>query len=196
MYAVAHTGDTRPFKIFVSLLDRWEIGAPVTEALAIDALTALKAGLGRSEESDDVCGSNIFIGVDTDMISQILMAATTLYEALEPQILWQQLYTAVRREIIELVPESKVLFAFEIYESYAHVSQALNMIKFILSTFKTHDPEVQSVHLPLVSTAMVELCTVGDPQMLHLAQSDLIYSKLYLNNQRLHNNTLSEMHYN
>lgn len=147
MYAVAHTGDTRPFKIFVSLLDRWEIGAPVTEALAIDALTALKAGLGRSEESDD-----------------ILMAATTLYEALEPQILWQQLYTAVRREIIELVPESK----------------ALNMIKFILSTFKTHDPEVQSVHLPLVSTAMVELCTQVISKQSEATQQHVIRDALQL----------------
>ncbi|KAG8740013.1 hypothetical protein FRC10_004853 [Ceratobasidium sp. 414] len=83
MYAVNQTGDTRPFKIFVSLLDRWEIGGPATEALVIDALTALQSGLGRAENNDD-----------------IMMAATTLYEAVEPQILWQQLYTDARREIL------------------------------------------------------------------------------------------------
>ena len=60
MYAVAQTGDTRPFKIFVSLLDRWEVGASVTEELAIDALTALQTGLGRSEENDDVSCSRAF----------------------------------------------------------------------------------------------------------------------------------------
>lgn len=46
------------------------------------------------------------------------------------------------------------------------------MIKFILSTFKTHDPEVQSVHLPLVSTAIVELCTVGLSLLFHHTQTD------------------------
>lgn len=46
------------------------------------------------------------MGINTAL--QVLMAAGTLYEALEPQILWQQLYTAVRCEIIELLPDSKV----------------------------------------------------------------------------------------
>jgi hypothetical protein len=54
MYAINQTGDTRPFKIFVSLLDRWEIGGPVTEALVIDALTALQTGMERAEDNDDV----------------------------------------------------------------------------------------------------------------------------------------------
>ncbi|QRW09045.1 hypothetical protein RhiLY_08044 [Ceratobasidium sp. AG-Ba] len=125
MYAISHTGDTRPFKIFVSLLDRWEIGGPMTEALVIDSLTALQSGLARTEDGDD-----------------IMMAATTLYEALEPQILWQQLYTDARREVLDHSTNPK----------------ALRMIKFILSTFKNHDEEVQSVHLPLVSTALAELC--------------------------------------
>ena len=33
---------TRPFKIYVSLLDKWEIGAPLTEALIYDALKSIK----------------------------------------------------------------------------------------------------------------------------------------------------------
>lgn len=31
---------TRPFKIFISLLDSWEIGTPLTEILILDALSA------------------------------------------------------------------------------------------------------------------------------------------------------------
>jgi hypothetical protein len=54
MYAMEETGDTRPFKIFVSLLDRWEIGGPVTEALVIDALTALRNAMERAPDNDDV----------------------------------------------------------------------------------------------------------------------------------------------
>ena len=31
-----------PFKIFLSLLDKWEIGSPLSEVLAIPSLTAIK----------------------------------------------------------------------------------------------------------------------------------------------------------
>ncbi|KAG8680934.1 hypothetical protein FRC08_015957 [Ceratobasidium sp. 394] len=147
MYAVNQTGDTRPFKIFVSLLDRWEIGGSATEALVIDASTALQSGLARAENNDD-----------------IMMAATTLYEAVEPQILWQQLYTDARREIL----------------GHSTNPKALRMIKFILSTFRTHDAEVQSIHLPLVSTALAELCTEIIPKQPEPTQIPVIRDALQL----------------
>ncbi|CAE6451535.1 unnamed protein product [Rhizoctonia solani] len=125
MYGLDDMSDTRPFKIFVSLLDRWEIGGPLTESLVVDAFGALKGALERSPDNLD-----------------IVTAANTLYEAIEPQILWQQLYTTARTEILEGPSNLK----------------ALEMIGFILSTFKTHDPEVQSIHLPVVVTALTELC--------------------------------------
>jgi len=34
--------ESRPFKIFISLLDKWEIGTPLTEVLIYDALKAAK----------------------------------------------------------------------------------------------------------------------------------------------------------
>ncbi|KAG9123031.1 hypothetical protein FRC07_000333 [Ceratobasidium sp. 392] len=147
MYAVVQTGGTRPFKIFVSLLDRWEIGGPMTEALVVDALTALQSGLGRAENNDD-----------------IMMAATTLYEAIEPQILWQQLYTDARREVLGQSVNPK----------------ALRMMKFVLSTFRTHDAEVQSIHLPLVSTALGELCAEIIPKQTEPTQIPVIRDALQL----------------
>ncbi|CAE6478176.1 unnamed protein product [Rhizoctonia solani] len=127
MYGLDDTGDTRPFKIFVSLLDRWEIGGPLTESIVVHAFGALKNALESSPDNLD-----------------IVTAASTLYEAIEPQILWQQLYTTARTEILDGPPDFK----------------ALEMISFILSTFKTHDPEVQSIHLPAVITALTELCRI------------------------------------
>ena len=34
--------ESRPFKIFISLLDRWEIGSLLTETLIYDALKAIR----------------------------------------------------------------------------------------------------------------------------------------------------------
>lgn len=55
---VSPSGDyaeSRPFKIFISLLDKWEIGAPLTEVLVYDALEAVKNLMEHpTDSSEDV----------------------------------------------------------------------------------------------------------------------------------------------
>ena len=47
--------ESRPFKIFISLLDKWEIGSPLTEALIYDALKAIRQHLtAESDTREDV----------------------------------------------------------------------------------------------------------------------------------------------
>ncbi|KAF8845997.1 hypothetical protein BDN67DRAFT_891629, partial [Paxillus ammoniavirescens] len=75
--------ESRPFKIFISLLDKWEIGSPLTEVLIYDSLKAIRQHL--QAESD--------IGED------ISMTASTLLEAAEPTILWKQLLKATLNAI-------------------------------------------------------------------------------------------------
>lgn len=51
---------TRPFKIYISLLDKWEIGAPLTEVLIYDALKSIKNSVKESPTSgEDVSISHI-----------------------------------------------------------------------------------------------------------------------------------------
>ena len=47
--------ESRPFKIFVSLLDKWEIGGPLTEVLVYNALKAIEKHVEtETESSEDV----------------------------------------------------------------------------------------------------------------------------------------------
>ena len=47
--------NARPFKIFISLLDKWEIGSPLTEVFIYDALTAIKQSVqSLSKKGEDV----------------------------------------------------------------------------------------------------------------------------------------------
>jgi hypothetical protein len=57
--------ESRPFKIFISLLDKWEIGAALTEVLVYDAFKAIKqfVELG-SETSQDVRSHLILLDRD------------------------------------------------------------------------------------------------------------------------------------
>jgi len=50
----------RPFKIFISLLDKWEIGAVLTEVLVLDAFGSLQKNLRPEDDHDEVC-SNCFL---------------------------------------------------------------------------------------------------------------------------------------
>lgn len=47
--------ENRPFKIFISLLDKWEIGAPLTEVLVYDSFKAIKQHMDKpAETAEDV----------------------------------------------------------------------------------------------------------------------------------------------
>lgn len=51
----AEYSESRPFKIFVSLLDKWEIGGPLTEVLVYNALKAIEKHVEtEAEGSEDV----------------------------------------------------------------------------------------------------------------------------------------------
>ena len=46
---------SRPFKIFISLLDKWEIGSLLTEVLVFDCFRALRDGIeGGGDPGNDV----------------------------------------------------------------------------------------------------------------------------------------------
>ena len=54
----ADYSQSRPFKIFISLLDKWEVGSPLTEVLIFDAFKALKKAVDRSADRNDDVGNN------------------------------------------------------------------------------------------------------------------------------------------
>ncbi|KAF8167553.1 Dopey, N-terminal-domain-containing protein [Crassisporium funariophilum] len=116
--------ESRPFKIFISLLDKWEIGAPLTEILVYDAFKAIRNLVQNPTESGE----------------DLTMTASTLYEAVEPQLLWKHLLTSVFTEI--LGDGTQV--------------EAIRIVHFILESF-SHDEEVQTIHLPVIFAALVDL---------------------------------------
>lgn len=68
------------------------------------------------------------------------MTASTLYEAVEPQVVWKQLLSSVMSEITGETPRT----------------EAIHMTKFLLETFQVQDEEVQTIHLPIVFSAISE----------------------------------------
>lgn len=52
-YPSQEYSQSRPFKIFISLLDKYEIGLPLTETLVYDALKSLRALLESGTDTGD-----------------------------------------------------------------------------------------------------------------------------------------------
>lgn len=70
----------KSYKIFNSLLDKWEIGFPLSEVLVLDTL--------RSFQHVDLSSQQETLSV----------ACSILYESLDPVVIWQQLFFAVRSD--------------------------------------------------------------------------------------------------
>ncbi|KAI0964349.1 hypothetical protein AcW1_001188 [Taiwanofungus camphoratus] len=118
---------SRPFKIFISLLDKWEIGSSLTEVLIFDAFKAIKKAIESGSDTGD------------DMV----MTASTLYEAVEPHLLWTQLFSILLSNVT----------------SENNGQEGYVMVKYLLATFHTHDEEIETVHLPIVFSALMEALT-------------------------------------
>ena len=49
----ADYSQSRPFKIFISLLDKWEIGGPLTDVLVLDAFQSLKTSIDSESDAKE-----------------------------------------------------------------------------------------------------------------------------------------------
>ncbi|KAJ6523556.1 Dopey, N-terminal-domain-containing protein [Mycena capillaripes] len=118
--------ESRPFKIFISLLDKWEIGAPLTESLVFDSFKAIKRLIDNADGGEDVT-----------------MTAGTLYEAVEPPVLWKQLLSAV----------------FDDMTGNGTQIEAIRMVLFILRNFPQEE-EIQTIHLPIIFASITDLLDI------------------------------------
>ncbi|KAK1927398.1 Dopey, N-terminal-domain-containing protein [Papiliotrema laurentii] len=74
-----HTDPQRPFKVFLSLLDRWEVGSVLSQVLAVPALEAIKHT----------------IEANPSIREEFVVTATAVYDAVEPIIIWKAFFAAL-----------------------------------------------------------------------------------------------------
>ncbi|CAG8475177.1 8083_t:CDS:10 [Diversispora eburnea] len=118
----------KPFKILISLLDKWEIGLLLVEDLLIDILWSLKDHVEKST-----------FGIE------LLQTANMFLEMIDSYLIWMKLYGLVQNRL-----------SFNDGLDTA----ALELMKFVLSSFKLHEEEIEKIHLPLFLTAL--LCKLND----------------------------------
>jgi hypothetical protein len=93
--------ESRPYKIFISLLDKWEIGGPLTDSLVLDAFESLKVSIeSDSHSKEEVSALVRACCCDHSFACQLSLTASTLYEAVEPQAVWKHLLSGIITEVI------------------------------------------------------------------------------------------------
>ncbi|KAK4687443.1 hypothetical protein P7C73_g2673, partial [Tremellales sp. Uapishka_1] len=129
----------RPFKIFLSLMDKWEVDAALSEKLGIPALRAIKLALPTLPI---MLKEEVSCQKRNALIEQAINTASAVYEAVEPIILWRFLYNAVTEELNGNVSDVRLS------KKETANGQGIEMTSWLLESIPQHDQEVNCIHAP------------------------------------------------
>lgn len=110
----------QPFKTFLSLLDKWEIGQALSAKLAIPTLQIVHSAATEPDAKD------------------VHSTVTTVYDDIEPSVLWKQLYEAAEQDFVH------------------NEKQNLVLIHWLLNSVTKHDHEVLTIHAPVLLFRLLE----------------------------------------
>lgn len=90
------------------------------------------------------------------------MTGSTLYEAVEPHALWSRLLDVVLSDLISKRANSEVSSGERNSDVVLTGSvQGCAMVQYLLQTFHAHDEEIETIHLPVVFSAIAGVITVS-----------------------------------
>lgn len=131
------TDRQRPYKIFVSLLDKWSIGQPLTNVLILDTYHSLQHQM-KGVEGEATASDASLKAAATD----ISTTAKMLFEVVDPFATYRQFYYAI---VDEMQGTQKLSYS------------AISLLRFVFKSFRVHDEESRQIHLPVLLSTMLEL---------------------------------------
>jgi hypothetical protein len=91
--------------------------------------------------------------------TQLFVTANTLFDGLDPFILWRQLYLAAKAQLLGQEEHSNDVCAVPtvLCKHVLTAQQALDLMAFVVQTFRLNDDEVSRLHAPLIAFALLDL---------------------------------------
>ncbi|PWZ01195.1 hypothetical protein BCV70DRAFT_199555 [Testicularia cyperi] len=129
-----HAERQNPYRIFVSLLDKWEIGQPLTRVLALDAFQAIATRVARGQEEEE-----------------LMTTAKMLFEVVDPFLLYGCFLQAIESQLSGAAPNQSH------GDPEAGSDSAISLLCFVFKAFHIHDEETKQIHVPLLFSATAEL---------------------------------------
>ena len=146
----------RPFRICLSLMDRWEIGGLVIPRIFRSAMESIY----HFEKA----------AASQDSFSEVLRSANVFFDGIQSRLIW--------KELIAMLHEAFDLQRFE--ETRRSLEQAqiqIQLVWFIISKFNIREEEMLSLHLPnalILLLTSVRNISGGETRSLETTMSDLI----------------------
>ena len=123
---------SRPFRIALSLMDRWEIGSPVVNAIFLPLFRTLRAYQQSATLRED--------------FEEVFRSANMFFDGVESNLIWSK--------ILNLV-----IFTGKAKED---VLRDLDLATFLIANFNVREEDMVMVHIPLVSLTMLEQLSQGE----------------------------------
>ena len=124
----------RPFRICLSLMDRWEIGGLVVPQIFLPAIESVwrYQRLAPSKEA----------------FEEVLRSANVFFDAVESSLIWVELSKIVIGALKTKVPEPE-----EVNSSSPR--DRLDLVLFVIINFNLREEEMLAIHVPMVTLALI-----------------------------------------
>lgn len=121
----------RPYKILISLMDKWELGQPIVNNIFIDSLISLKSNMGSKQQMEVMKTANMWM----DMV--------------EPYLICMKLF-----ELIDTGFPSTTTTNTKKTSKFSDTLESLRLVEFTLESFQFADDEIKHIHFPLIVAAL------------------------------------------
>lgn len=117
---------SRPFRIGLSLMDRWEIGNPVINVVFLSLIRSLHAYQQ--------------IATSREEFGEVFRSANVFFDGVESTLIWSRMLGLVLAD----------------GKAKGDILRDLDLATFVISNFNVREEEMVVLHIPLVSLAMLE----------------------------------------
>lgn len=124
----------RPFRICLSLMDRWEIGGLVVPQIFLPAMESVwrYQRLASSKEA----------------LEEVLRSANVFFDAIESGLIWAELTKIVIEALETKDPKPEVLDSLS-------PKDRLGLVLFVITSFNVREEEMLAIHIPMVTLALM-----------------------------------------
>lgn len=131
----------RPFRICLSLMDRWEIGGLVVPLVFLPAIRSVK----RYQVEE---------GVEKKEFQEVLRSASVFFNGVESGLIWSEI-----NSLIFAALEDDTTAPIGAEHQISRKMASLELVRFIINHFNISEEEMLAVHIPLTSLGII--CTVN-----------------------------------
>ncbi|EPB86638.1 hypothetical protein HMPREF1544_06614 [Mucor circinelloides 1006PhL] len=119
----------RPYKILISLMDKWELGQPIVNNVFVDSLISLKSSVKSKQQQVEV-----------------MKTANMWMDMVEPYLICLKLFELIDTCFAGTTPKKGSKFSDQL--------ETLRLIEFTLESFHFADDEIRHIHFPLILAAL------------------------------------------